>query len=74
MSDEKRASAPPEESDALSEEDLDKVSGGVGPVPAKLDLKKATLKSSQVASPIINVGMERNEADEITGAATKTIK
>jgi len=75
MSEKKREERPDEESDALSEEDLEKVSGGTGQTGASLNLKKSTLKSSKIANPIINMGMEKNDAEEMPGgAANKAIK
>jgi len=73
VSEQDRDSKPEREPDALSEEELDKVSGGAG-VTKSPNLTKPTLKASKIANPIINVGMEKNDAEELPGAATKTLK
>ena len=72
----KKPDTPDEEADALSDEDLDKVSGGTDVSRAGLTLEKTKLKASQtVVNPLVNQGMEKNDAEELPGGMnTKTVK
>lgn len=58
--------------DALKKTRRDPASGTTDVTAAHLDIEKATLKASpERVNPIVNVGMERNEEDELTAGEIK---
>ena len=72
---EDQVAKPDQEADATIKSRVEPVSSVTDVTASRLDLRKAKLKTSrEIVNPIINVGMERNEEDELTAGETRIKK